>query len=241
MVYAGAYYDLTAEDDVRAVRDPVRKIATENGTLQPEPALIVDDPNAILQSLLFDKVTMPASWRKFVRRDFLAENDIVFPEVMTGGDFIWTIQLYCHAKRFFRFPRPLYFYRSYNPESVLRKQREPEEQISYWVSAFVAWAKALNKLLDENEILREHLDYCHRALTLKLGWCLGHLTEELKRLYATDIYDVLYRGFVKDNDSSELLASFFFSNIVLQRRRTTRLKKQLDAIEAAAQQSESKE
>jgi len=241
VVYASAYYDLTAENEVHAVRDRINKIITEDGVAVNEPALVVNDPDKLLQSLLFNRVPMPASWRKFVRRDFLAENDIVFPQVMTGGDFIWTIQLYCHAKRYFRYPRPLYFYRSYNPESVLRKQRPRDEQISYWVAALVAWAKALNKLFDETAILRDNLEYCHRALTLKLDWCLGHLTEELKHLYSTDIYDVLYRGFVKDNDSSELLASFFFSNIVLQRRRTSKIKQRLDETEKTNQQPESEE
>ena len=198
--------------------------------------LTVDDPNTNLQNLLFAE-NMPASWRKFIRREFLIEKEIFFPEILNGGDFIWTIELYCRAKRFVRIPTPLYFYRSYNPESVLRKQREREKQVSYWVSAFVKWVQALSELSKQIKILRENSDYCHRALMLKFNWCLGHLTEEVKPLYSSKIYEILCRD-LNNKDASEDLPTlaFFFGQIVLGKRRLTKLKQRVAELEAELEQ-----
>ena len=231
VVCTSAYYNLEGVNEVRRVRDKVAKDSPLR-LVGNKPLLTIDDPNANLQNL-FAAENMPATWRKFIRRDFLIENEIAFPEIINGGDFIWTIELYCRAERLLRVSTPIYFYRSYTPESVLRKQRPREEQISYWVSAFVAWARALNDLAHREEILRENPEYCHRALMIKFSWCNGHLAEEVKRLYASRIYGILCNEFDKANDSPDLSTlAFFFGQSVLNKRRITKLKERVEALES---------
>lgn len=237
VVYMSAYFDLTKPQEIQAIKDDTH-LSGENS--ENASTLTVEDPNKNLHSLLF-KETMPASWRKFLRRDFLIENEILFPEVLNGGDFIWSINVYCHAKRFLRIPSPLYFYRSYNVDSVLRKQRDKKEQISYWVSSFVAWAKSLNELSNGIEILKENPTYCYRALTLKFQWCNGHISSDIKDLYATDIYGILYNEFAQENNAANLITSFFFTGSIVQLRFLLKFKNRIAELENEIQRLKSGE
>ena len=240
VIYMSSYYNLQAENEVRTMREPLDRKVPRVG-LRGRSILTVDEPEKMLQSLLFNE-TMPASWRKFVRREFLLTNEIFFPEISTGEDFLWNINLTCHPGRFLRITVPFYFYRSYNPESILRKQRKTATaQVTYWSRAFVAWSRAFSELAKCLDILRDNPEYRHRALTLKFHWCMGHIAEEINRVYASNIYEDLCREFDAENESPDLSAmAFLFGNIILQRRRTTKLKEQLDEIAAAAKQSANK-
>ena len=230
VVCTSAYYNLRSNNEVQKVTDN-----TENnffaGDPEGNPNLLVNSPDKNMQSLLFAE-TMPASWRKFVRRKFLIDNRIFFPEVLNGGDFIWTINLYCNAERFLRIPSALYFYRSYTPNSVLRKKRKPAEQIYYRVSSFISWSRAFGELSQKIAILKKNPEYCHRALSLKFNWCLGRLLTDLNRLYYKDIYEVLCKELSKGTNPSDLTTmAFIFSGIVLEKRNYATLEQRVAELE----------
>lgn len=86
-------------------------------TRMSEPTFDPEDCGERIQLFCKSRTRVPA-WRKFVRRDLLIENEIIFPEGVRGThDMIWTMQLICHAKRFLRIPNPLYIYRL-RPDSL---------------------------------------------------------------------------------------------------------------------------
>ena len=221
---------MTGKNEIQKVPDDAGKTAFA-GDPEGNPNLLTDSPIRNMQSLLFAE-TMPACWRKFIRREFLIDNQISFPEIFNGGDFIWTINLYCDAKRFLRIPSALYFYRSYTPNSVLRKKRSPAAQIFYRVSSLIDWSRALTDLARGNTVLKKHPEYCHRALTLKFNWCIGQLLTDLNRLYYKDIYEVLCKELGKEKNSSDLTTmAFIFSGIVLERRRYSILEQRINDLE----------
>ena len=236
VVYTTAYYELTGVNDVRRVTDDTEKISFAG-----EPTLTTEDPLGNLQSLLYAE-TMPAVWRKFIRRDFLIEKRITFPEISNGGDFIWTVNLYCRCERLLRIADPLYFYRSYNGNSVWKKQRGSTEQLLYRVSSFIEWARALNDLSDDIALLRKRPDFCHRALTLHFNRSVISLMTDLKRLYYKDIQDALCRELSKKSSSTDLTTlAFVFSNIVLERRQIALLQQRVFELEAELEQLKGKE
>ena len=238
VVYNCAYYELANPNEPKLVQDSGEDDLIKK-SLEGETVLVTDEPDKNLRSLLLDN-NMPASWKKFVRREFLIENGIFFPEIMNGGDFIWSINLCCHAKRFLRLPNPIYYYRSYNTESVLRKKRKPAEQISHWMAAFIAWAKALRDLSNEVEILKNNHDYCHDALNLKFKWCIGHIPIDLKSLAVKDIYGILYREFSKGEDLSDSALSFIFIDLFINRRMVVKYRQRITELENKVKQLTSK-
>ena len=231
VVCTNAYYNLIGKNEVRKVTDDTEKNLFA-GDPEGNPNLLINSPNKNMQSLLFAE-TMPASWRKFVRRKFLIDNQIFFPEVLNGGDFIWTINLYCSAKRLLRIPSALYFYRSYTPNSILRKKRKPADQIFYRVSSFISWSRAFGELSQKNAILKKNPEYCHRALSLKFSWCLGRLLTDLNQLYYKDIYEVLCKELSKGTNPSDLTTmAFIFSGIVLEKRNYAALEQRVAELES---------
>ena len=215
IVYTAAHYQFDKPNEVFVLRDDKgKKLFKER--LAEEPILNTE-PDENLQMLIFDKgFTTP--WSKLLRRNFMIENEISFPEIAKAGDHIWTIDLYCHAKRVLRFPTPLYFYRKYNAGSISRIKRTPSKQVSYWVSAFVEWLNTLQKLADKNEILKENPAYCYYAAKRDFEWLLKCLNKERNEFDDEDIYKILYLEFSKLNNAPDLLVPFFFSAINTERK-----------------------
>lgn len=216
VVYTCIYYDVKNLNDVYLHKDGLgRKLAIE-GT-KDDTAFIFDDRNKIFNELLLPtsgEGNFRAPWSKFVRREFLIQNQISFPDIITGGDFIWCINVYAYAKKFLRLPIPLYFYRRYNGGSITRATRTHEKQISYWVSTLSVFLKALSELANKAEFLREHPVYCYEALKVgHFGWCLNRTSESRKGLSDQEIYTILQREFNSRNDLSDYTMPFLFSII----------------------------
>ena len=186
--------------------DMVFAIIAEEQGLADKITLAIDDPDKNLQRLLFG-MAFRNPWTKFVKRDFLIENEIIFPEVISGGDFLWVVQVFCYAKRLLRLPIPLYFYRA-SSGSVSRNKKNPAEQCVHWISSFVVWAKALGALAGKISFLRKNPAYCQQLLKMHLDYCLRRCGEERLQFNSREIFEVLFRAF-----DDELLVPFFISLI----------------------------
>lgn len=224
VVYTSAYYTRDAGGELMQMLDLESALAKEKGA-GDEPTLIINDPNKNLQRLLF-RGAFRNPWTKFLRRDFLIKNGIAFPKIISGGDFIWVINVYCRAKRLLTLPIPLYFYRRYNAESVSNKKRTPPEQVSHWVAAFVFWLEAFDELLKTTAILKQNPLYCCQALSLHFNYCLGCCSEERTRLDTQDIYEALYRKF-----EASSAVPFFFSMIDAQQKELSRAQQRIAELE----------
>ena len=113
VVYTASYYKLNPFGNAVLCSDGEEKKLAQEG-FKNKIEFRVDDCERNLRKLLLEEYegNFRNPWSKFVRRDFLITNEIYFPAQMaTGGDFIWVINVYCHAKSFLRLPTPLYFYR----------------------------------------------------------------------------------------------------------------------------------
>lgn len=236
VVYTSNYYKYTETKKTELERDTEGKILLQNGQ-EDKPTLTVDDPNKNLQHLLIQG-NFRNPWTKFVRRELLIENEIIFPKIFSGGDFIWVIQVYCYSKRFLRIPNVIYFYRNYSSESITRKMRSASEQNSYWVSAFVSWVKSLNKISKRIKILSEQPIYGYVALNSHFKYSLDRFFKERMSLNTQEIYEILYREFTKGNDSFDLTVPFFFSVIDSQQKNLIQAQQQFVKFNQFASQAQ---
>ena len=214
VVYSSTYYNVVAPNDVHIYRDGFGRKLFKEG-VEDKTELTVDDTDKIFKEFLASSEgNFRAPWSKFVRRDFLLQNEIRFPDIVTGGDCIWCINVYAYSKRFLRLPTPLYFYRRYNGTSITRTTRTPKEQLSYWVSAFIAFLKALNDLQNRTKVLKENPNYCYEATRGgHFEWCLNRTHEARKELSNQEVYEILYRELGKEKDLFETAVPFFFAVI----------------------------
>ena len=233
VVYFSVYYRLNTPDDFYLYRDSLAKKYLADG-IEDKVSLTIDDNDKLFREFLIEALpegNFRNPWSKFVQRDFLLQNDILFPtDIRTGGDFIWCIQVYCHAKRFLRLPTPLYFYRFYNSpliqrESITQTKRKPSEQIFYWFSEFFKWTRILNEIKNKNEILRDNPEYCFTATKLHFGWCLNRTRSARDKLSGEEIYEILCREFA--NNPDDLTLSFFLGIISKRGKEISQIKQQI--------------
>ena len=231
VVYTGAYYSCNGDNSTKLIRDKEGHLLLDSGR-EDKPTLTIDNTQVNLQRLLVME-SFRNPWTKFTRREFLIENEIIFPKIFSGGDFIWNIQLCCYSRRFLRVPIPLYFYREYSAESVTRKKRSVAEQNSYWISAFVHWVKALNALSDETAVLKENPVYCYAALQGHFEYCLRCFSNERMQLKPQEIYEILSREFA--GDPSAATVPFLFSVIDGQQKNQLVMQQKFNQFAAQTQ------
>ena len=200
LVYSGAYYDLRQADDAYVQRDGKGEQAFREAR-EDKPSLSGMELNKSIQQVIYEGYFW-STWTRFIRREFLIRNEITFPELKIGGDYLWTLHICCRPKRFWRIPTPLYFRRSFAGKTTL-----PESQLSL---AFVDWLKALKNLSSRLKVLKDNPAYCYEASKnyFKSG-VVDKLIKAQGQLKVHELYSTLYGG----KELSDPTLAFFFSAI----------------------------
>ena len=232
VVYYSSNYDIRQPNDIYLHRDGFGVELLKEG-LEDKPDLTVNNPDKILHEfLLINDGNLTCTWTKLIRRDLLLANKIFFPNVSLGEDFIWCINVYCHAKKFLRIPTPLYFYRRYDINTLSHTQKSPAEEISRWFREFAGFMKFLKELEDQTEVLARTPAYCLEASKRQFLWCLSRIREEMAKLSSQEIYEILRHEF-SDNVSG-LMVPFFFNLIDSQKNDLAQMRRDFSIFTARA-------
>ena len=225
VVYTGSRYRYTSKDGEKLTIDVVGRNLKKKG-VKDKTTLTIDDPEKFLKILLNPKRGIyHTPWTKFVKRDFLTENGIIFYETISGGDYIWTIEIFACAKRFLRIPNAVYFWRDDSADSMTRAKSSIEVQIRKWTKIFLSWVKAMSSMASINEILKKNSEYTYSALIFWMEFCLQHFGEERLNMDSRAVYDILRSEFADKNSKEDLLLPFLFSFIDSQQRELEQLAK----------------
>ena len=216
VVYTGAYYQYTID------KNSELKLDNEKGIVA-EQKLTTNEPHKLLENLLINDGFFWTAWTKFVRRQFLIENDIIFYEPRFGGDYIWTIELLCCAKRFVRIPNAVYLRRCDYETSVSGAKSLPEIQIRTWNTAFLEVTRALFDLLSKRDVFRINPSYCYFAQKRFFEFCFGRNLEARNQFKPEEIYKILEREF-GNNDAFEMMGKFFLTFVDSQQKEINSLK-----------------
>ena len=112
---------------------------------------------------IFEKNFWGTPWSKFIRRDFLLDNELFFPNFVPCQDHIWTFGLFFFAKRFLRVPNAIYIWRM-STNSLTRTKRTHEKKFAYWIRAFILGAKFLDKMLGRIDFFQQNVQYRYAML-----------------------------------------------------------------------------
>ena len=195
VVYFSRHYWINSPNSISSYRDAETNNLLEAG-LKDEPIFIVDDTDRLLKYALL-KEHHRTPWTKFIRRTLLTENNILFPEIIIGGDALWTFSVYAHTKRFLRLPASLYFLRRYHGSSVV-KTRRPSSKVEFdpmITLGFIKWFETLSKQANEFKLLREDIELCCRTAKDYFDYFVRRLKEEHVNLCRNDIRDILRHEF----------------------------------------------
>ncbi|MBR4152134.1 MAG: glycosyltransferase family 2 protein [Selenomonadaceae bacterium] len=203
VVYMSHYYFYDKNDKFQEVVDGE---AIKRGS-EDSMTLTIDDSAENCRKLFAENGIYQMPWTKFVQRKFLLKNKIEFPQIISGGDFIWTIQVVYYSKRFLRLPIALYFHCD-NAESVTRKKQEPDKKIVNSVKAFLMGAKALRDLSNKIDVLKNDKNYLHFAMRAFFGNCLARNFEARQQFSTIELFEILCEGL-----TDEWTAAFLFTVI----------------------------
>lgn len=156
------------------------------------------------------------TWTKFSRRDFLVGNNIKFPDMKPSQDVIWTIKWLCSAKKILRVSTPLYVYRVHN-DSVTGKKRSPEEALTFWFKPLVTGVKFLCEFMDGKEFFKQNPAVRLKLLNFFASIPLDYMNEALKKLSATQVYEIFLREFSRIDSLQPALSSYLLLMINLYR------------------------
>lgn len=219
VVYTSHYYFHSAEGKIQEVVD---KESLDNDKM----ILTVDDTEKLCGQLFVEKGIYHMPWTKFVERKLLIENEIEFPQITVGDDFIWTIQVVYYAKRFLRLPIAFYFYVE-NPDSITQKRKVADKEIVDTVKAFLMGAKILQALSNKIDVLKRNKKYLHFATYVFLGNCLAHNFEARKIFSTVELYEILCNRLEEDS-----VIPFLLSIIDSEQKGLLNLQKQVAELKA---------
>ena len=135
-------------------QEDVEIVGWHGGPFVNKPTLESDDIAARMLKISRNGVGWTA-WQKFVRRDFILENEIVFPKMRTSQDIVWVVQVFSLAKKILTIPEPLYIHRN-NPTSNTGRKRTKEEFIHYRMDNSAEGMKFLLNFFDKHKFFKEN-------------------------------------------------------------------------------------
>ena len=158
---------------------------------------------------------------KFLRRDFLVDNDIKFPDIRPAEDIVWTFKLICLAKKILRVPNPFYVYRM-NGDSVTRRKRTPQDEIKFWLNPLMSGLDCLNEFMNDLEFFQTHTDYQFAVLSFFAKIQLDFMAEAFKTLEHHEVYKIFYEEISKSNGDHSALIAYLLVMTNLYRNEPTK-------------------
>jgi len=149
-------------------------------------------------------------WEKFLRRDFLVDNDIKFPPIIISEDIVWTFKLICLAERFLRLPTPLYIQRT-NEASMTRRKRSPERELIFWTNPLLAGVDCLDEFMSGFEFFKQHADYRFAVLNFFAKIQLDFMAAAFKGLERHEAYEIFLRECCKAGSSQPALIAYLLT------------------------------
>ena len=145
-------------------------------------------------------------WIKFLRRDFLIVNKIIFPPIKISEDVLWTIQVICLAKNFLRVPNRLYIYRSVE-NSWSRIERPPQDEIKFWLDPLIKGLAYLDDFMDEIIFFAQNPNYRFKLTNFFVKMQIAGMLDALKKLEPEELYEIVHDKF--DGKHAALIANLF--------------------------------
>ena len=188
------------------VPEELQLAAWNPNAIVEQPTLETENLSERMKNFLAKKYRWPP-WGKFLRRDFLIDNDIKFPCMVISEDIPWTLKLVCLAKNFLRIPSPLYVQRT-NSASMTRRKRSPEQELTFWSNPLITGLEALDEFMRELAYFKQNPVVRLQVLNLFTVIQFNHMRDALKNLEPIEAYEMFLREFAEAGSSQPALTAY---------------------------------
>ena len=193
----------------------IRLATSQQGNLIEKPTFESDFLSERLDKIMkYMFVVMP--WTKFIRRDFLIEHEIIFPDIIRDDD-IWTWSLVFYAKKFLRVPNAVYIWRNVE-NSITRVEKTPAQEINFWLNPVICGVKILDKIMSRHEFFQKNPDSQYLMLGYFMEVSFTLLLEPSRELTPFEFYDAIREKFSDELGEQGALIPLMCSFINAQQR-----------------------
>lgn len=158
-----------------------------------------------------------APWCKFVRRNFLIENEITFPNIFPCEDYFWTLNLFFVAKKFLRVPNSVYLWRQ-TKKSSIRGKDTAEDKFNLWLHPAILGLKWLDNMMSRLEFFRHNADFRHAILDFVVKKMFFMSFQAGMAIPQFGIYSAIKQEFGKDLGEYDVLVSALCSALNMQQK-----------------------
>ena len=164
---------------------------------------------------------------KIRQKNFLAENEISFPEIISGADLAWTISLFACAKRLLRISNAVYYWR--NDLNVTNaKYKGVKGKILFNTLAIVSFKNALNEMSNKIDILKENPEYVRLAFNLFFAEKFSRINKTTLKLKSEQVFEILRLQF---KDKADLTIPFLFTILDSQQKDLLKAQNRIEELE----------
>lgn len=153
-----------------------------------EPYILPERIQKIKQHLF---MVMP--WLKFVKRDLLIENNIIFPNIVRDDD-IWTWQLLFCAEKFLNVPNAVYIWRD-TKNSITRRDKTPAEKINFWINPVILGVKPFDEILGNINFFKANPNYRYEMLKIFIEPSFLAIYKPAHQISPHDVYETIKHTF----------------------------------------------
>ena len=171
-------------------------------------------------------------WLKFVRRDFLIDNEIKFLPVIQEDSY-WTLELVCLAKKIIALPNIFYVHRQYsNSLSTTALNRDFNvESIYKKLDRIINGLKHLEKFLNGVEFFRQNPKYSYTVLNLIVAQNVDWIYRAYREFPRHLVYEKIKDALTKDNEKFDVLISCLIGYSINLLERNAALQEKINQLE----------
>lgn len=196
----------------------VRLVTHQKGKLVERPTLETNVLEVRVNTIMEHDI-WGAPWCKLVRRNFLIENEMTFPNVFPCEDYLWTLNLFFNAKKFLRVPGAAYFWRQ-TKKSSIRGKDTLEEKFNLWLHPAILGLKGLDNILNKSEFFKDNIHYRHAILDFVIKKMFAMSFQAGMTVPQFKIYGAIKNEFGKDLGEYDVLIPALCTAINTQQKIT---------------------
>ena len=230
VVHCEKYYQIPDElwNDAQTRRN-LKPFSYKRGEFITKPILITSD--VLKRILLINNVQL--IWNaggKFLRRDFINENELKFCNVV-HEDLAYTICLICSAKNYVVVPNVFYYYRLHKG-SVINPQLDLQQYLHRQISSLKIGMEYLDEFFSDYELFSQKPDFKYLMFDMFTKEVLGRFYSIYSK-YSAPALDELLR---KEFDGEDIaLKTYCLNKMVLQQLQILQIqneaKKRIEELE----------
>lgn len=227
VIHMDNYWEFIADDNKIFPSQQDLKLYSPRHAVK-QPTLMIEDKSERLKKVCGGFYTWPA-WHKFVKRDFLIENNITFLDLKSSSDVGWTVQVVYYAEKLLRISEPLYVYRIHS-KSLTAKKRTPENEINFWADMFINGIIFFDDWANKQKFFQDNPQFKWMILDLIATDYAGHMSRTVFLINRTEYFKLIESKLKETFGENASVMTYCFASLLLSKLQIWELSQNLNKL-----------